>query len=74
MKSVHKMAKVVIRQNREFLAGRKEWLMNPLLFEIYIPCRHTRLPFLHSSLPDFLRGLESLCDAASVFGSGSAPG
>ncbi len=30
------------------------------------------LPFLHSSLPGFLRGLESLCGAATVFGSGSA--
>ncbi len=30
------------------------------------------LPFLHSSLPGFLRGLELLCGAVTVFGSGSA--
>ena len=65
-KYVYKMAKVVIRQDREFLSGSQEERNAGMTYET--TAGRYKNPFLLSSLPAFLRSSGAMVVEAILFG------
>ena len=64
------MAKVVIRQNREFLSGSRNERNAGMVYET--TAGRNKNPFLLSFLTAFLRGSGAMIEEAILFGCGYA--